>query len=447
MRKARYVAAAVAAAGIGLSLVGSATADESARPGDVVGVGSDTLQNIVNFVADGDTTGDAGYNTGLNPNRVFSFNATPDDNDRTLYANNGGSIQAVNPSVILRAGMNPWKRPNGSGDGLNALLSETYGGSGQGGCGTTFNSTVEPSCTIQFVRMSSMPSSANNASAVTAGWGGLHVVKIATDDLAIAVRNSTNGGTNAVPLTPFQLYHVYKCDTNFNGVDYTDWHTFNATAPVGSTIVPLHPQSGSGTGKTFSSDLSLAGTGTADNTSNWMGTCAKSVEENDPSAILNPPTGLAINAIGPMSSGRKDLFDSGYFHDPSVVGGKGSSLSSGLDLLYAAPPSTTGNNGVTSVAGQTADACIKPTDATSSTSKTYCNTRGLYIVWRASDDNSTTPFQPGTSKNWVNALFYAPTGTPYVKGFGQADIAAAGVTPSYVNCGVGPTAWSTASCT
>jgi hypothetical protein len=60
-----------------------------------------------------------------------------------------------------------------------------------------------------------------------------------------------------------------------------------------------------------------------------------------------------------------------------------------------------------------------------------------YVIFRQSDATSTTPFEPGGTRNWVQTLFSNPGGsTPFVaKSAGQALIAASGVTPNYVDLG------------
>ncbi|MHA4875776.1 hypothetical protein, partial [Enterococcus faecium] len=73
---------------------------------DVVGVGSDTLQYNLDFLADGDVSGDLGYNASNNVNKLVSIDSTADTNGRASYQN--GSTAAapkpLNPSVVLRAG-------------------------------------------------------------------------------------------------------------------------------------------------------------------------------------------------------------------------------------------------------------------------------------------------------------------------------------------------------
>ena len=81
-------------------LPSAAFADYGPSPSDVVGVGSDTVQAAGNFVADGDYTGDAGYNTAGNLNKFISIDATADANTRLAYGTFGvgsGSTAATNP--------------------------------------------------------------------------------------------------------------------------------------------------------------------------------------------------------------------------------------------------------------------------------------------------------------------------------------------------------------
>jgi ABC-type phosphate transport system substrate-binding protein len=377
-----------------------ALADYGPGPLDVVGAGSDTVQNIMNFAADGKGA-TPGFNTSGNKYKLVSLDATGDANDRSLYAKGGTS--PIKLSVEYRAGKSPQQRANGSGAGMAALLADTATGTSE---------------TINFVRASRLPNATEiNTASALAGWGGgLHVVKIATDDLLMAAASAS---TNAVPLTASQLVSIYTCAT-------TDWNTLNPSAPVGSTIIPQIPQSGSGTGDTFRTDLAAANGGVTVT----IGGCVQVTEENDPAAI----TGAAApaNAIQPMSSGRVALYNSGYFHDPNGGFPTPTALTSGVQLLY-------GTGGT----AQTPNACTKPTNPPGGgNTLTYCNTRGLYIVWRESDNSFATPWQPGGTRNWVQTLFWRAVGdgTPYVKTLGgQAAIAAGGVTATWVDCGLNPT--------
>jgi ABC-type phosphate transport system substrate-binding protein len=402
-RKATKVAlAAAVVGGVGISMAAPASADYAPAPLDVVGAGSDTVQNIMNFVADGLGSTD-GFNTAGNKYKLVSLDATGDANDRAVYPS--GGTTPLKLSVAYRAGKSPQQRANGSGAGIAALLADTTVGAGE---------------TINFVRMSRFPNSGEITTANgLAGWGGLHAIKIATDDLVMA---AAAGTTNAVPLTGAQLAQIYTCAV-------TDWHTFNAAAPVGSTIYAEAPQPGSGTGSSFLSDISNAQVAAGGASISNFGGCVHIGEENDPLAIANLDATNKPNAIQPMSDGRKGLYDNGYFHDPSSAFPSNSALTSGVQLLYGT---------------QTANACQKPTNPSGpGNALAYCNTRGLYIVWRAADDTFGTPWQPGTTRNWVQTLFWRPSGqgTPHIKtSLGQSEIGAGGVQPTYVDCGILTTA-------
>src|ERR1051326_4583175 len=107
-----------------------AVADVQPQGADVVGVGSDTVQFGIDFLADGDVAGDAGFNATNQTRRAINFDATGDA---------CGGVTA-GATVVLRANSKPVGRPNGSGSGISALLTDT---------GATEN--------INFVRSSRLP--------------------------------------------------------------------------------------------------------------------------------------------------------------------------------------------------------------------------------------------------------------------------------------------------
>src|SRR5215469_12240440 len=92
-------------------------ADYQPNANDIVGVGSDTLQFIVDFGADGDPSGDTGYNSAGNLYKLVSLDATADSNARFAYLNNStnSSLKPLNPTGVIRAQTFPIQRPNGSG--------------------------------------------------------------------------------------------------------------------------------------------------------------------------------------------------------------------------------------------------------------------------------------------------------------------------------------------
>ena len=374
------IGAALTAA-VTICTIGTANADIAPSAGDAVGIGSDTVQNIGNFLADGDNQGNPGYNASGPKNRLVSFDATPDGNDRAGYAqgSTAAAPKPLNPTIVLRQGLQPVQRPNGSGAGVAALIAD----------GTAHN--------IDFVRMSRLPKVSEQNNGI-AGVGPLRVIKISTDALGLAVSAVTtlNGVSTGVAthaplggtsLTAAQIVSIYQCSTGF-----TNWSSLGGTA---GTIVPQIPQSGSGTGDTFRADLQALNGGTAVT----LGGCVQTVEENDSTSLNTNP-----DAIAPFSAGRKSLFDIGYFNNPANKYGT---------------PQTQLTSGVQFTA-----------------STTYTDTRNLYVVFRDSDKTSTTKFQPGSSVNYVQDLFLGAN--PYVaSGAGAADIAAAGATPAYKDCGAG----------
>lgn len=272
---------AVLTAALTVCSMGSANADLNPSPTDAVGIGSDTVQNMGNFLADGDNAGNPGYNSAFPKNRMVSFDATPDANDRAGYLNGSSASlpKALNPTIVLRQGLQPVQRPNGSGSGVAALV---------GDIGATHN--------IDFVRMSRLPKSGEYAlAAAAANVGPLRAVKISTDNLKLATATTTNAPAT---LTAAQIVSIYQCTT-------TDWMAVGGTA---GTIVPQIPQSGSGTGDTFRADLATLNGGPTVT----LGGCVQVGEENDPAVLASNP-----NAIGPFSEGRKNLYDSGYFNNPA----------------------------------------------------------------------------------------------------------------------------------
>ena len=57
------------------------------------------------------------------------------------------------------------------------------------------------------------------------------------------------------------------------------------------------------------------------------------------------------------------------------------------------------------------------------------------MVFRQSD-TTDAPWQPGSTKNWVQTLFSDPSGSPFFKkSAGQALLDAAGITPAYSDLG------------
>jgi ABC-type phosphate transport system substrate-binding protein len=384
---------AIARAGLTTGLVGliattlmfaaavPANADYAPQPGDIVGVGGDTPQFAVDFVANGDYNADAGFNAAGAYNRLVYFDATADGNARQAYTNSvttGAPSVLLNPTDVLRAGTVPVQRVQSSGAAISALLADT--------------ATPE---VINFVASASLPTSTQQSQAGTQGWGYLHVVEIGTDTVEIAADSTATDAPAGLSIA--DLLNIYT------GV-YTKWNQVPGNATGSSnTIVPEIPPSSSSIYKTFIADLTTANGNVAPT---LVG--VKTVEQNDPTAITASST--PADAIVPFSAARLALWTAGYFHNPATVfPGSASPLAPGVKLLT----------------GTTGDGTV------------YASPITDYIIFRQSDATITTPMEPGGSRNWVQTLFSNPGGSdPFVeKGSGQALIASAGVIPNYQDLG------------
>ena len=395
---------------------GPATYDWTSGQGDVVCVGSDTVQVIGNFISDGDINGHAGYNTSGNRWKVVSLDATADANVRSAYAvtSSASSPQPLDPTVYLRAGQFPANRANGSGSGYNALLADVTQTVTPGG--VTQNYPEHINC----VRGSSLPSQANydaaigTTSTVGRGWGGLHVVRAAFDNIGIAVAQAATNAPTTLSRT--QLAFIYDHSP-------TPWSAVPGySGPCGTcNVLALLPQAGSGTRKTFIADLQAAGcVCTALNGVN------QSVEENDPTAITGATD--TADAIVPFSGDRLTLFNNGYFHNPHTPSTNFTAQPAYPTGTASYPGGATITPGVVILGGAS-----------------YNDKRGLYYTWRAVDDQAG-PWVPNSStQNWASVLF-AP-GSFLGSFTANAPIQAAGGVLGYLDCGTGgPSAWASAGC-
>lgn len=412
-----------------------AFADYAPVSKDVVGVGSDTVQYASDFIADGDFLSDNGFNSAGNKFKVINFDATPDANARLAYGPDGigdnsatacapgtgataGTGKAttkhkdqpctLNPTIVLRAGQSPVLRPNGSGAGAAAILTDTHH-------------------FISYTRASSTQGATLGAA--------FDSITIGTDKLAMLA--STTPATHAVPLSVSQLTAIYNC---------TDTVWTDVGGSSGNTIIPLLPQIGSGTRKTFLADISVT----------TPGACVQTVEENDPTAI--GATTSPADAIEPMSGGRLNMFQ-GKLGDGSAngVGGYFKDPSCSLNAIAAGTPTAC------AAANNTLNPAVAYLTGTPSAGGAlYNDNRNLYVYFRAADVTSGVAWQPGGTLNWVRTLFYnpchdnppvagdgctsdpiagevGPGGAPYyATSFGQALISAAGIAPAYAATVGGP---------
>jgi ABC-type phosphate transport system substrate-binding protein len=385
MQKASMIKVGVIGAtalALSLGVITPASADVQPQATDAVAVGSDTVQYVVDFLADGSPTGLSGFNT-TNARRVFSFDATGDASGRAAYLNT--STTALAGTIVPRAGAKPIVRPNGSGAGISALLADT-------------------NHQIDFVRSSRLPKAAEQTAA--AGFGGIHVYKIATDGLQIAVNAAAGGATpdwnGPAGLSPAELVNIY----NGTYKRWSDVPSYTGPNP-GDAIYAILPQTGSGTRNDFLADLKTANGNVDVPLASWL----KTSEEHDPTAISALASGTLTfpdtttapytkkDALAPFSTGRDKLIDTGYFGStpaPNTV-----------FLLNGAAP-----------------------DGGSATS--YNLARTLYLLARQSDVTSSTPFLAGGSLNLVNTLFGTST-SQFAKITANGLFTAAGVTKSWAD--------------
>ncbi|RXZ67096.1 hypothetical protein [Agromyces albus] len=250
MNKKKFIAAA-AAVGVAASLFGVASpANAEPVSASYVVVGSDTLQDVLNALSNGtNITGGFVRSTGGSFN-IGSFDAT-------------GSVSIQTKSGGVRFG-----RPNGSGDGVRALSRSIDGAnytSATPGGPTNVNITGQ----VDIARSSSGATAVAN--------GPLLYIPFGRDALSYA----HSGGTNAAfdNIDQATLKGIFEC---------------TITTVGGVTVVPVIPQSGSGTRADF---LSKAGIGT-------LGACVQVGQEHDTRFLADGSTPFPANAVTPMSAAQ-----------------------------------------------------------------------------------------------------------------------------------------------
>ncbi|MET8095014.1 Ig-like domain repeat protein [Streptomyces sp. NPDC005236] len=284
MRTTRLSAAMVAAAVVSGTLALASPASADPTPAGtfrkLVGVGSDTTQDVLNALA-GDT---------VNGN---SYTAT------AVQAASGAGVasyDAIEPgtgsttsNIQTRTGGPSFLRPNGSGKGRLALSMSLTGDKFPDSSGVSIKGQVD------FARSSSGPSSSGTA---------FTYIPFARDAVGVAVRGSALN-----TLTVDQLHDIYSG---------------SLTVVNGQTVHPKIPQSGSGTRKFF-----LGAIGLTDAT---LSPTVAVVQENQANGAVD-----ADGALVPFSVGSWIAQNNGVSPDFST-----SAAAAGAHLAAVQLPGDTG---------------------------------------------------------------------------------------------------------
>lgn len=264
---------------------------------DIVGVGSDTTQFAMQFVADGVTVDGVaypGYNDLIAPNAADAQLVTYDAYSDTVVDDCPTAPADVRPAhpvagrvvecLELRESDELVWRPNGSGSGKKTLFQPM---TGPGEDLTTKSDDVtvggpagNPS--VNFARSSAPIQSGSELQA------NLWAFPFAFDGFKPGVRAA---GTNAPAAVSAQDFlKIYKGEI-------TNWSELGGKSGV---IKPLIPQPGSGTYQVFNSSMTTLNGGDAEWNKNPNAAFA---QEHDPALVQNDP-----NAVAPFSTGRAKAF-------------------------------------------------------------------------------------------------------------------------------------------
>jgi ABC-type phosphate transport system substrate-binding protein len=221
-------------------------------------VGSDTLQDVVNALANGTSVTGANVLSTAGNLTVGSFDAT-------------GSTSIQTKPYGPRFG-----RPNGSGDGVNALSRSIDGQPYTSGTpGGPANVTITGQ--VDIARSSSGPVSVNASS------GALLYIPFGRDALAYAYT-----GTDAAfqSIDAATLKAIFQC-------------TQTTVGTSGATVTPVIPQAGSGTRKDFLKKIGIG----ADYPSGVVPSCVKVGQEHDTSK-LEDGSPFPTDGLAPMSAAQ-----------------------------------------------------------------------------------------------------------------------------------------------
>ncbi|MFF7752750.1 Ig-like domain repeat protein [Streptomyces sp. NPDC007971] len=273
MRRTRSTAALVAAAVVagGLALASPAYADPTPAGTfrKLVGVGSDTTQDVLNALA-GDTVNGKSY-AGTAVKSASGAGVASYD---AIEPGTGSTTS----KITTRSGGPAFARPNGSGDGRKALSMALTGDKWP-----TPDTGVSLKGQVDFARSSSGPTNSGTA---------LTYIPFARDAVGVAVR-----GAGIDNLTVAQLHDIYAGSL----------HQVN-----GHTVHPRIPQANSGTRKFFLNAIGL------DNGS--VSADIPTVQENQGNAALTEDGALVPFSVGSWIAQNNDVAPD-YTKDAAAAGG------------------------------------------------------------------------------------------------------------------------------
>lgn len=210
-----------------------------------VAVGSDTLQDVMNGLANG---------TGVTGSPVRSMAGTT-----TI-----GSFDAIGSATIqAKSGGVTFARPNGSGDGHVALSASIQG--------TAYKGTTSIAGQVDIARSSSGPGSRANNN------GPVVFIPFGRDALSYAY---SGGNAALASLTQSQLTDIFNC---------------TLTTVGGVTVTPVIPQAGSGSRNDWLEKLGLTAT-----YSTAVPSCVRVGQEHDTSKLFDG-SAFPTNAVTPIS--------------------------------------------------------------------------------------------------------------------------------------------------
>lgn len=296
MNKKKIIAAA-AAFGVAASLVAVASpANAEPVSSSFAVVGSDTLQDVLNGLANG---------TGITGSTVRSFAG-----DSAI-----GSFDATgSPSIQTKPNGARFARPNGSGEGVKALSRSIDGGN--------FSSST-PGGPTNVVITGQVDIARSSSGATQVVDGALRYIPFGRDALSYA----HSGGANAAfdSIDQATLRGLFECTiTQIGGV----------------TVTPVIPQAGSGTRKDFLSKIGIGN----DYPSGVVPACVKVGQEHDTNSLANG-SAFPANAVTPMSAAQWVAQNTG-----AGIDRRGTGVKIGSPLAGVAPVTGTGTSMVPNAA-------------------------------------------------------------------------------------------------